>query len=77
MGLDNKGRSSGLIFIILLLAIVIVALLIVSQMGGLGMGKASDPAGPQGEAAVEQAQEAVDAINERIQQQYGSYGEEP
>ena len=77
MGLDNKGRSSGLVFIILLLAIVIVALLVVSQMGGLGMGKASDPAEPQGEAAVEQAQEAVDAVNERIRQQYENYGGEP
>ena len=70
MGLDNKGRSSGLMLVVILLVIVIVALLFAAQMGAFGIGKSGG--GPAAETAdpVAQAQDAVDALNERIEQQY-------
>ena len=72
---NNKGFSSGLMLVVILLVIVIVALLFTAQMGAFGMGKTGD--GPaQTPDPVEQAQEAVDAVNDHLQQQYGSM-EEP
>ena len=67
---NNKGLSSGLMLVVILLVIVIVALLFTAQMGAFGMGKTGD--GPaQTPDPVEQAQEAVDAVNERIEQYAG------
>ena len=67
---NNKGFSSGLRLVVILLVIVIVALLFTAQMGAFGMGKTGD--GPaQTPDPVEQAQEAVDAVNERIEQYAG------
>ncbi|MBR3556632.1 MAG: hypothetical protein IKN89_12030 [Oscillospiraceae bacterium] len=67
---NNKGFSSGLMLVVILLVIVIVALLFTAQMGAFGMGKTGD--GPaQTPDPVEQAQEAVDAVNERIEQYAG------
>ena len=74
MRLNNQGLSSGLMLIVILLAVMIIALLFISQMGSFGMGRTSE--GAQTPNPVEQAQEAVDAINERIGQQY-SGTEEP
>lgn len=71
MGLDNKGRSSGLMLVVILLVIVIVALLFAAQMGAFGIGNSGG--GPAAETAdpVAQAQDAVDAVNERIEQYAG------
>ena len=67
---NNKGFSSGLMLVVILLVIVIVAPLFTAQMGAFGMGKTGD--GPaQTPDPVEQAQEAVDAVNERIEQYAG------
>ena len=76
MGLDNKGRSSGLMLVVILLVIVIVALLFAAQMGAFGIGNSGDSPAAQTEDPVAQAQEAVDALNERIGQQYAGM-EEP
>ena len=75
MGLDNKGRSSGLMLVVILLVIVIVALLFAAQMGAFGIGNSGG--GPAAETAdpVAQAQDAVDAVNERIEQQYTGMAE--
>jgi hypothetical protein len=71
---NNKGFSSGLVLAVILLVVVIVALLFIVQMGGLGMGKAGNDPAAQTPDPVAQAQEAVDAVNEHLQQ-YGNYGE--
>ena len=70
MGLDNKGRSSGLMLVVILLVIVIVALIFAAQMGAFGMGNSMNGPAAQSPDPVAQAQEAVDALNERIGQQY-------
>ncbi len=70
MGLDNKGRSSGLILVVILLVIVIVALLFAAQMGAFGIGNSGGGPAAQTADPVAQAQDAVDALNERIEQQY-------
>lgn len=51
--------------IIILIVALIVAYLVVTQMGSLGVGGTTQQERTQ-ENAVEQAQDAVDAINERI-----------
>ena len=71
---NDRGRSTGLMLVVILLVIVIVALLFVAQMGAFGIGKTPEAA--QTPDPVEQAQEAVDAINERIEQQFAGM-EEP
>ena len=58
-------KRSGLALLILILAAAIVLFLFTNQMKKL---KATDA--PSGESAVWQAQEAVDALNERIRQAY-------
>ena len=65
---SNKGKGSGLMLIIILIVAVIVAYLVVTQMGGLGVGKQETQQEQTQENVVEQAQDAVDAINERMQQ---------
>ena len=61
---SNKGKGSGLMLIIILIIAVIIAYLVVTQMGGLGFGKQETQ--QIQENAVQQAQDAVDAINERM-----------
>ena len=63
---SNKGKGSGLMLIIILVVAVIIAYLVVTQMGGLGVGKKETQQTQK--KVVEQAQDAVDAINERMQQ---------
>ena len=70
MRLNDRGRSSGLMLVVILLVIVIVALIFAAQMGAFGIGKSGDGPAAQTEDPVAQAQEAVDALNERIEQQY-------
>ena len=73
---NDQGRSSGLMLVVILLVIVIVALLFAAQMGAFGIGNSGGSPTAQTPDPVAQAQEAVDAVNERIEQ-YGSYGEVP
>ena len=66
--MNNRGRGSGLILIIVLLVALLIACLAVTQMGGLGFGKTDAQQEQAQQNAIEQAQNAVDAINDRIQQ---------
>ena len=66
--MNNNGRSSGLILIIVVLVALLVACFAVTQMGGLGFGKTDAQQAQTQQNAIEQAQNAVDAINNRIQQ---------
>lgn len=62
----KKGLSSGLVLVIILAAALLIAFLTMKQMGSSSFGIASDKA--QYENPVEQAQDVVDAINNRTQQ---------
>ena len=66
--MNNNGRGSGLILIIVLLVALLVGFLAVTQMGGLGFGKKNTQQEQTQQNAIAQAQNAVDAINDRIQQ---------
>ena len=66
--MNNNGRGSGLILIIVLLVALLVGFLTVTQMGGLGVGKKNTQQEQTQQNAIAQAQNAVDAINDRIQQ---------
>jgi len=54
--------------IIVLLVALLVGCLAVTQMGGLGVGKKNTQQEQTQQNAIAQAQSAVDAINDRIQQ---------
>ena len=64
--MNNKGIGSGIEIIIILIIALLIAFLAMKNMGGLG----NKPS--QSENVVEQALDAVDAINDRIQQQYSA-----
>ena len=66
--MNNKGIGSGIAIIIILIVALLIAFLAMKNMGSFGFG--SKPGQP--ENVVEQAQDAVDAINDRIQQQYSA-----
>ena len=66
--MNNKGKGSGLMLIIVLLVALLVGFLAVTQMGGLGFGKTNTQQEQTQQNAIAQAQSAVDAINDRIQQ---------
>ena len=66
--MNNNGRSSGLILIIVVLVALLVACFAVMQMGGLDFGKTDAQQEQTQQNAIEQAQSAVDAINNRMQQ---------
>ena len=66
--MNNNGRSSGLILIIVVLVALLVACFAVMQMGGLDFGKTDAQREQTQQNAIEQAQSAVDAINNRMQQ---------
>lgn len=61
---SGRGKGFGLVLVMLLLAALVVVFLTLKQMTSLGFG------GGAGESPwndpVEQAQEAVDAVNERM-----------
>lgn len=63
---DRSGRSTGLTLLLLLVVALIVAWLAVTQLGSLRMPKDS-AAQPTGDL-VQQAQDAVDALNGRMGQ---------
>lgn len=68
--MNNKGKGSGLAFVIILVAALIIGLLVVKNMSGLGTGKET---AAQQENYVQQAQGLVDQINQAQQQ----IGQEP
>ena len=66
---NNKGRGSGLALLLILIVALLVAWLMVKQMGSLGMGGTTDPTQ---EVYVEDAQDAVDSLNDKMQQDLDS-----
>ena len=66
--MNNRGRGPGLMLIIVLLVALLIAWFAVTQMGSLGFGKTDAQQAQTQQNAIEQAQNAVDAINNRIQQ---------
>ena len=68
---NDQGRSSGLMLVVILLVIVIVARLFAAQMGAFGIGNSGGSPTAQTPDPVAQAQDAVDALNERIEQYAG------
>ena len=66
--MNNRGRGSGLMLIIVLLVALLIAWFAVTQMGGFGFGKTDAQQEQAQQNAIEQAQNAVDAINNRMQQ---------
>ena len=65
--MNSNGRGSGLLLIIILLVALLIAFLVVKQMGSFGIGKTDSLQEPQ-QDPVQQAQNAVDAINNRTAQ---------
>ena len=61
---NNAGRAAGLTLVLLLIVALLIAFLVVKSMGTLGIGGST----PQEENYVQQAQDAVDALNERMGQ---------
>ena len=66
--MNNRGRGSGLMLMIVLLVALLIAWFTVTQLGGLGFGKTDAQQAQTQQNAIEQAQNAVDAINNRLQQ---------
>ena len=66
--MNNKGIGSGLMLIVILVVALLIGYFAMTQMGSLGFGKTSTQQEQMQQNAIEQAQNAVDAINNRIQQ---------
>ena len=66
--MNNKGKGSGLVLIILLLVTLLIGYLAMTQMEGLGFGTTNTQKEQTQQNAIEQAQSAVDAINDRLEQ---------
>ena len=66
--MNNRGKGSGLILIILLLVALLIAWFAMTQMGGLGFGHTNSQQEQAQQNVIEQAQNAVNAINNHIQQ---------
>ena len=66
---NNHGRVSGIALILLLIVALIVAYLAATQAGHLGFGQKPLTQAEQ-QNPVDQAREAVDAINGRMAQTY-------
>ena len=64
--MNNKG--SGLMLIIILVVALLIGYLVMTQMDSLGFGKPSMQQEQTQQNVIEQAQNAVNAINNRIQQ---------
>ena len=63
--MNNKGKGAGLALVLLLIVALLVAWFAVKNMGGLGFSSSTDV---QQENAVQQAQDLVNQINDRMQQ---------
>ena len=66
--MNSKGKGSGLMLIIILVVALLIGYLAMTQMGSLGFGKTSMQQEQTQQNVIEQAQNAVDAINDRLQQ---------
>ena len=66
--MNNKGKGSGLMLIIVLVVGLLIGYLAMTQIDSLGFGKPSMQQEQTQQNVIEQAQNAVDAINNRIQQ---------
>ncbi len=66
--MNSKGKGSGLVLIVILVIALLIGYLAMMQMGSLGFGKPSMQQEQTQQNVIEQAQNAVDAINNRIQQ---------
>lgn len=66
--MNNRGRGSGPILIIVLLVAFLVGCFVVTQIGGLGFGKTDTQQAQTQQNVIAQAQNAVDAINNRLEQ---------
>ena len=65
--MNNRGSGSGLSLALFLIVALIIAFLAMKQMSSLGIGGATQQEQMQ-QAPVEKAQDAVDAVNERMLQ---------
>ena len=65
--MNNRGKGSGLMLIIVLLVALLIGYLAMTQMGGLDFGKTDTQQEQTQQNAIEQAQSAVDAINNHMQ----------
>ena len=68
--MNNKGKGVGLMLVVLLIVALLVVYIAVEQMSSFSSN--STPVTAQQENPVDRAQSAVDALNDRIQQQYES-----
>lgn len=66
--MNNKGKGPGLVLIIVLLVALLIGYLVMTQMERLGIGTANTQTEQTQQNAIEQAQNAVDAINNRLEQ---------
>ena len=66
--MNNKGKGSGLVLILILIVALIVAFLFMKQSGSLGIGRSPE----QNQAPVQQAQDAVNQINEQQEKAMGA-----
>ena len=66
--MNSKGKGSGLVLIVILVVALLIGYLAMTQMGSIGFGKPSMQQEQIQQNVIEQAQNAVDAINNRIQQ---------
>ena len=66
--MNSKGKSSGLLLVIVLVVALLIGYLAMTQMDSLGFGKTGMQQEQTQQNVIEQAQNAVDAINNRLQQ---------
>ena len=66
--MNNKGRGSGLMLIVILVVALLIGYLAMTQMGSLGFGEPSMQQEQTQQNVIEQAQNAVDSINNHLRQ---------
>ena len=66
--MNNNGKGSGLMLIIVLVVALLIGYLAMTQMSSLGFGKPSMQQEQIQQNVIEQAQNAVDAINNHLRQ---------
>lgn len=62
---NNKGAGSGLMLLAILIVALIIAYLVATQMGAFGLGNKEEQT--QQETYVQDAQDAVDSLNQHMQ----------
>lgn len=66
--MNNKGRGSGLMLIIILVVALLIGYLAMTHMDSLGFGKTGMQQEQTQQNVIEQAQNAVDSINNHLRQ---------